>query len=34
MIYTDRYKHWKEVEEEENEDRGKVNVLRWEVYMK
>ena len=33
-IYTDREEHWKEVEEEENEYRGKVHDLRWDIYMK
>ena len=34
IISTDSEQHWKEAEEEENEYRGKVCDLRWEVYTK
>ena len=33
-ISNDREEHWKEVEEEENQDRGKDDDLRWQVYIK
>ena len=33
-ISNDWVEHWKEVEEKENEERGKFHSLRWEVYMK
>ena len=33
-IYNGMEEHWKEVEEEDNQDRGKVRAMRWGVYMK
>ena len=33
-ISTDREEHWKEIEEEDNKDRGKVHALWWEVYLR
>ena len=33
-IYNYREDHWKEVEEENNEYRGRFHALRWELYMK
>ena len=33
-ISTDRKEHRKEIEEEENKDRGKFHALRWKVHMK
>ena len=33
MISTDREDNCKEIEEDQNEDRGKVHALRWEIYV-
>ena len=32
--FSGRGEHWREVEEEDNQYRGKVNDLRWGVYIK
>ena len=33
-ISDDTEYHWKEVEDEENEERGKVHALRWGIHIK
>ena len=33
-VYYDRQENWKEVEDEDNQYRGKVHALRWKFYMK
>ena len=34
MLQDDRGKHWKGIIGENNEDKGEVQYLMWEVYMK